>query len=137
MYVYALKAGNSTTVYLLCVCITFIETLSLRITYNSGENTNIVYLLNRSAFALPSQYSQLTIFCFGILGDDNSVLTSSSITVTMGIFTNYVVSNGSLDLSGDFVGISFSTFLSSYSGNYTCRSGTSGTERTVYISSEL
>ena len=118
----------------------FTETLSLRITYTIGETTTTtqIYLVNRSAFALPSQsYSQLTIFCLGILGDDSTELTSTSITVTLGTFTNYVVVNGSLDTSGDFVGISFSTFLDSYSGNYTCRSRTSSTERAVLISSEL
>jgi len=115
----------------------FTETLSLRITYNIGESRNTIYLLNRSAFALPSQYSQLTIFCLGILGDDNSELTSTSINVTVGTFTNYSVLNGPLDLSGDFVGISFLTFLNSYSGNYTCRSRTSNAERKVLISSEL
>jgi len=121
------------------VLLLFTETLSLRITYNIGENPDTIYLLNRSAFALPSpnQYSQLTIFCLGLLGDDNSELTSTSITVTVGTFTNYSVFNGPLDLSGDFVGISFLTFLNSYSGNYTCRSRTSNAERTVFISSEL
>ena len=117
----------------------FTETLAIRVTYRVGENPNTqIYLVNRSAFALPPQpYINLRIFCLGIVGDDNTELTSTSINITAGVFTNYAVNNGSLDISGDFVGITFFTFLESYSGNYTCRSRTSGTERTVLISSML
>ena len=119
-----------------------IESLTLFISYMVTEGMiSTMYLVNRSAFALPSSFSQsggtLVLTCFGILGDNNTEILSNSINTTVGFAgSDYAVRRIPLDVSGDSVNISFNTFSSSYSGNYTCHSRTSGAERTVFISSK-
>ena len=102
---------------------------------------NPTYLVNRTAFALPSSLTQsggtLVLRCFGILGDINTEMLSNSINTTVGFTaSDYSINRTPLDLSGDSVNIFFNTFSNSYSGNYTCRSRTSGAERTVFVSSK-
>ena len=98
-----------------------------------------MYLVNRTAFVLPSSVAQngFLLFCIGLLGDTDTEITTDTINTTVG-FSNdmYTVIRQQLDNSGDFTGISFMQFPSSYSGNYTCRSRTSNSERTVFISSK-
>ena len=115
------------------------DTLIIQLVYFTGESTRSLRLIDRSAFVLPSQNGgSFDMFCIGILGDNNTEIIADTINTTVGFINNmYSVTNLPLTGSGDFVHISFSQFLSSYSGNFTCRSRSSGLERTVFISSKL
>ena len=118
------------------------DTLSIQFSYSFGESSRSLYLVNRSAFVIPSSLTQnggFQLFCIGILGDSNTEITADSINSTAGFSNNmYDVRSQQLvnDTSGDFVVISFVQFLVSHSGNFTCRSTFSGLERTVFISSK-
>ena len=120
--------------------ISLLESLTLFISFIVSERmVNAMYLMNRSAFALPSLFSgTLMLTCFGILRDSNTEMLSNSINATVGfIGSDYSINRIPLDSSGDSVNIFFNAFSSLHSGNYTCRSRTSGAERTVFISSKL
>ena len=117
-----------------------IDSLTIQVSYSIGEVSSSLYLVNRSAFVLPSSLGQngaFVLFCIGLLGDTDTGITTDTINSTVG-FSNdmYTVLGQQLDNSGDFVAISFLQFPFSYSGNYTCRSRISGSERTVFISSK-
>ena len=119
--------------------ISLLESLTLFISFMVSERmVNAMYLVNRSAFALPSFFSgTLMLTCFGILGDSNTEILSDSINATVGFTgSDYSINRIPLDMSGDSVDIFFNAFSSLHSGNYTCRSRTSGTERIVFISSK-
>ena len=115
------------------------DTLTIQFSYSIGESSRSLHLVNRSAFALPSQNGEsFNMFCIGLLGDNDTEIIADTINSTVGFMNNfYTVINSPLDNSGDFVVIAFSQFLSSYSGNFTCRSRSSGSERTVFISCKL
>lgn len=118
-----------------------IDSLTIQVSYTIGEDTSSMYLVNRSAFLLPSSLSQnggFILFCIGLLGDSDTEIIADTINSTAGFSdTMYIVSGQQqLDNSGDFIGISFFQFLFSYNGNYTCRSRSSGAERTVFLSSK-
>ena len=116
-----------------------LESLTLSVRYIVGESLiNQIYLVNRSAFALPPLVNgYLLIACIGILNNSDTEVLSNSINTTIG-FTNsdYSINRTPLDVSGDSTSIQFSAFSSLYSGEYTCQSRTSGAERTVFISSK-
>lgn len=127
-------------VLILFISLDSIDTLTIQLTYFIGETSRSLRLVNRSAFVLSSQDGgTLRMFCIGLLGDNDTEITADTVNSTVGFINNlYTVStNMPLDNSGDFVVISFSQFLFSYSGNFTCRSRSSGLEQTVYISSKL
>ena len=97
--------------------------------------------MNRSVFVLPSSLTQtgdsFILFCIGLLNDNDTEIIAGSVNSTVGFRNSmYSVSSQRIDNSGDNVAISFSEFLFSHSGNFTCRSRSSGSERTVYISSK-
>lgn len=117
------------------------ETLTIQFSYTFGEESSSrsLYLVNRSAFLLPSSVSQgggfFTLFCIGLLGDSGTEMTADTVNTSVGFRNSmYVVSSKQIDNSGDFIAITFLQFLFSFSGNFTCCSTLSGSERTVFIS---
>ena len=116
--------------------------LTIQFSYFFAESSRSLYLVNRSAFVLPSAVTTqngapFRLFCIGLLGDSNTEIIADTVNSTIGFSNNmYNIQSFQLisDTSGDFVVISFVQFLTSYSGNFTCRSRESGFERTVFIS---
>lgn len=118
-----------------------IDSLIIQVSYMIGEENSILYLVNRSAFLLPSslgQNSNFRLVCIGLLGDNDTEVIADTINSTAVGFRNdfYEVFGQPLDNSGDFIAITFFQFLFSFTGNYTCHSRSSGSERTVFVASK-